>query len=223
MPMESSSVDRFSLLEAAWLCDSRGAFSLQGYRVKPTVELKVLGAFSTPLAATTLTPDGRPIDLVVSPGATITAHASFIDGAVLVSAKERSRFYPAREGLVRFVGLSAAERYTVWVPADRGRYGLLQNVAADGQVHEVPLIAGDAIRGTVTWPNEVDRKEIAVVAERGLLQATADVDSSGTFLIDGLPPGDWTLTATVADKPALVARGVAVPGGDVVSLRLAPR
>jgi hypothetical protein len=121
------------------------------------------------------------------------------------------------------VGLSAAERYTVWVAPDRGRYGLLENVTADGKVHEVPLIAGGAIRGTVTWPTGVDREEIAVVAERGLLQATGDVDSSGTFLIDGLPPGDWTLTATVADRPALVARSVATPGGGVVSLRLAPR
>jgi hypothetical protein len=204
-------------------CDGHGEFEIHGFRGTPTVELKVFGAFSAPLAAATWRPQKQPVELSVDPGATLSAHASRMDGAVLMSAKERSPFHRARYDAVRFVGLAAAERYTVWVAPDRGRYGLLENVAADGKVHEVPLIAGDAIRGTVTWPNEVNRMAIEVVAERGLLQATADVDSSGTFLIDGLPPGDWTLTATVADKPALVARGVAAPGGDVVSLRLAPR
>lgn len=224
-PVES--VDRESPFELGEPCDANGGFKLSGYREKPVVVLKVLGTFSTPLATTTWKPDGRPLDLLVSPGATLLAHASGIDGAVLVSAKERSRFHRALGDAVRFVGLAASERYTVWIPPYRGRYGLLENVAADGQVHEVPRVAGGAIRGTVAWPANVDRFEdrrevVVVVAERGLLQATADVDSAGKFLIDGLPPGDWTITATVSGKRPLVARSVAAVGGDV-ALKLEPR
>lgn len=197
-----------------------GTFELHGEREKPTVELKVVGTFSKPLVTKTIRPDGHPVDFTVPLGATLTLRTPHSEGAYLLSATEQSRFRRPRDGRVRFIGLSESERYTVWIPPEHGKYGLLEGVPADGREHDVELTAGETIEGRIVWPGNDATASVDVVAVRGVLRVPQDLSGRERFRFSGLPKGVWKLTATTANTPPLTAQ-LETLTGSTVTLTLA--
>jgi hypothetical protein len=197
---KASGADEVQIPELRPLEGDVGRFHLKGPTSGPTVDLIVRGAFGDTLAKQTVKVGDRKVVKTVRLGRTLVVAVEGKDARdVCLVAKDGRRAwrtaYPNRP--TRFVGLSDAERYDVFVPAARdGRYGLLEDVAADGSERVVPMADGEPITGTLALPADLKRDSIEIHASRGRLAVGGEVLRDGSFRFRGLPKGEWTVTAT---------------------------
>ena len=219
-----------------WSQPPEGTFSVAGYRTGPTVELSVRGQFaiagSPPIATKTLRVFDHKAVLVVSVGATLTVvlprgcEHTLVDLVAHRAAVANGVVSPGVPPRVRFVGLSATDRFTVWVPPGPGGwYGLMEDVPADGLEHAVTLVPGEPIDVQVVLPKGVGRRFVEVRAERDGLVSTASekpgLRAEGRIRLVGLPKGLWRVKAsTPALDPPWTAEADA-PAGGAVTLTLA--
>jgi hypothetical protein len=105
--------------------------------------------------------------------------------------------------------------------------GVLEDVEIGGNTPvRIVISAGSMITGRVTGLTPQDYANTTVEARAGRRNASASVDSSGTFRIDGAPSGTVTVSATVASRDFSTRRTsppqtVEVPPGGSQSVDIA--
>lgn len=187
-----------------------GRFKLRGVRAGSVVLRATYGAMRTP---ETLTEAGRdvgdvPLDRGVplqvrirdcppspAPGVSIGVRWGSTTGSTDAGGAAAGQDRLSNDTWT-LVAVPAGRPFAVYVgPWPDGRYALGRGMRGGGDVHELVLREGRPIAGRVASAVALSSGLVTVVLEDGL-RLYATIAPDGTFRLDGVPPGSYTLTVS---------------------------
>jgi len=125
-----------------------------------------------------------------------------------------------RDGRVDLLGLTAGKTYDLFLgPLPGGLYYAANNVRPSDTIRTVRLRQGRRIAGRVIAP--VGATRVTVTIDHPLWGAQSPVGRDGTFLLEGIPDGSWTVVAKgrVGQRWTKAAAIVEAGGSAVLELR----
>ncbi len=143
---------------------------------------------------------GLTVRIAEWPATEVAAKATLVEQDLEVPVTITARIGP--DGTVRFYGLAPDRAYTLWIPPTRaGRSLLRRDVRTAAEPLAVALAPGRTIAGRLTVPPGARVTRIVASTLRGQALAPGTWTDDGSYRIDGLPDGTWTIVATAHNGP----------------------
>ena len=128
------------------------------------------------------------------------------------------------DGVAVFRGCSPDRRYDVFVGGlPNGQYVLGRDLQATGQELVLAPQTGGTIRGRLRLPPGGDVKRVSVGVRILGLHHGGQVADDGSFEIEGVPPGTWTVVGGAQRGAAWLSGETQAAPGASVEIELAPR
>ena len=144
-------------------------------------------------------------------------------GAVYLAATtdlEPSHHGVEDDGTIHLEGLRPGVRYNLYVrERETGRCALLRGLSADEPWPEIELAQGAPVTGRILLPRGYDMCNVAVLVD-GCVLMDGMVEEDGTFRIEAVPPGTWTICAYTNVDGTYVAATAEARTGDPVAIDL---
>jgi hypothetical protein len=169
---------------------------------------------------------GAPVAIEVDIGAELVVRVEnwrpgvAEDRARLTVGGGETRRRVSADGVARFRGLRANASATLWIPALPGGSCVYRtDVRPDGAELRVRLEPSKTVGGRFRLPSGAE-PAVVYLQGRGLFVST-HTDASGVFTVEGVPDGEWEISAVAYDasKHQFRAEG-RVRAGETVDLTL---